>query len=77
MTHFKLNHFFTNKQFGFIKGRSATLQLLQVLDNWTELSETGGQIECILFVRLAVSNTLQVVGSYLIEFLDNGENLSV
>ena len=45
MTHFKLNHLFTNKQFGFIKGRSATLQLLQILDNWTKLLETGGQID--------------------------------
>ena len=33
MNHFKLNHLFTNKQFGFIKGRLATLQLLQILDN--------------------------------------------
>ena len=47
MNHFKLNHLFTNKQFGFIKGRSATLQLLQMLDNWTELLETGGQINVI------------------------------
>jgi len=30
MTHFKLNPLFTNKQFGFIKGRSDTLQLLQI-----------------------------------------------
>jgi len=41
VTHFKLNHLFTNKQFGFIKRRSATLQLLQILDNWTDLLETG------------------------------------
>jgi len=47
MTHFKLNNLFTNKQFGFIKGRSATLQLLQILDNWAELLETGGQIDVI------------------------------
>ena len=47
MTHFKLNHLFTNKHFQFIKGRSATLQLLQILDNWTELLETGGQIDVI------------------------------
>ena len=46
-THFKFNYLFTNKQFGFIKGRSATLQLLQILDNWTELLETGGQIDVI------------------------------
>jgi len=47
MAHVKLNHIFTNKQFGFIKGRSATLQLLQILDNWTELLKTRGQIDVI------------------------------
>jgi len=35
MAHFKTNKLFTNKQFGFIKGRSTTLQLLQILDKWT------------------------------------------
>jgi len=36
-THFKVNHLFSNKQFGFIKGRSTSLQLLKILDKWTEL----------------------------------------
>ena len=40
---------FTDKQFGFIKGRSTTLQLLQIglLDKWTECLEDGGQIDVI------------------------------
>jgi len=42
MAHFKINNLFSNKQFGFIKGRSSTLQLLQILDRWTELLENGG-----------------------------------
>ena len=29
LIHFKVNMLFTDKQFGFIKGRSTTLQLLQ------------------------------------------------
>jgi len=41
-THFKLDHLFSNKQFGFIKGRSTSLQLLHILDKWTELLENGG-----------------------------------
>jgi len=45
--HFKLNHLFSNKQFGFIKGRSTSLQLLKILDKWTELLENGGQIDVI------------------------------
>ena len=43
----KFGHFVDNSQFGFIKGRSANLQLLQILDNWTELLETGGKIDVI------------------------------
>jgi len=46
-THFKLNHLFSNKQFGFIKGRSTSLQLLKILDKWTELLENAGQIDVI------------------------------
>ena len=46
-THFKLNHLLSNGQFGFIKGRSTSLQLLQILDKWTELLENGGQIDLI------------------------------
>ena len=47
MVHFKINNLFSNKQFGFIKGRSTTLQLLQILDRWTELLENGGQIDVV------------------------------
>ena len=41
------NKLFSQAQFGFIKGRSTVLQLLKVLDEWTELLETGGQIDVI------------------------------
>ena len=41
------NKLFSQAQFGFIKGRSTVLQLLKVLDNWTELLEAGGQIDVI------------------------------
>jgi len=47
MAHFKLNNLFSNKQFGFIKGRSTTLQLLQILEKWTEILENDGQIDVI------------------------------
>jgi len=36
-----INKLFTNKQFSFLKGRSATLQLLNVLDEWTKLLDGG------------------------------------
>ena len=36
---------FTNRQFGFLKGRSVVTQLLQILDDWTEKLESGGRID--------------------------------
>jgi len=38
--HMKVNGLFTSKQFGFLKGISTTLQLLNVLDEWTKLLDT-------------------------------------
>ena len=40
--HIKRNKLFSEKQFGFISGRSTTLQLLLVLDQWTEILDKGG-----------------------------------
>ena len=36
MNHMIINNLFSNKQFGFLSGRSTTLQVLNVLDDWTE-----------------------------------------
>ncbi len=47
INHFKNNHLFTNKQYGFLDGRSTSLQLLKVLDHWTESLEAGNIIDCI------------------------------
>jgi hypothetical protein len=35
------------KQFGFISGRSTTLQLLLALDQWTEILDNGGSIDSV------------------------------
>ena len=32
-------------QYGFIKGRSTSLQLLHIMDKWTQYLEQGGQID--------------------------------
>ena len=45
--HMKQNNLFSEKQFGFISGRSTTLQLLHVLNIWTEILDQGGKIEAI------------------------------
>ncbi|KAJ3591290.1 hypothetical protein NHX12_009236 [Muraenolepis orangiensis] len=43
----KENDLLSHKQYGFISGRSTSLQLLKVLDNWTDIIDRGGQIDCI------------------------------
>lgn len=45
--YFNVNNLFSNKQYGFIKGRSTVLQLLKIMDDWTEMLEHGGQIDVI------------------------------
>ena len=45
--HMKRNKLFSDKQYGFISGRSTTLQLLTVLDMWTEALDRGFSIDVI------------------------------
>ena len=47
MEYYTKYSLFSNKQFGFIRGRSAVLQLLTLLDKWTECLEHGGQINVV------------------------------
>ena len=47
MAHFVDNQLFSTQQFGFLKGRNTVLQLLKMLDLWTESLEEGGQIDVI------------------------------
>ena len=49
MDHMKNNNLFSNKQFGFLDGRSTVLQLLVVLDKWTKIIDEGGTIDCVYF----------------------------
>ena len=47
ISHLKTNNLFSSKQFGFISQRSTVLQLLHVLDIWTEILDQGGSFEVI------------------------------
>jgi len=47
LEHFKQNKYFSDRQFGFLKGKSNVTQLLSMLDDWTELLESGGRIDGI------------------------------
>ena len=45
--HMIQNKLFSDKQFGFISGRSTTLQLLIVMEEWTEILDNGGTLDSI------------------------------
>ena len=45
--HMIQNKLFSDKQFGFISGRSTTLQLLIVMEEWTEILDNGGTQDSI------------------------------
>ena len=47
MVYLLKNKLLSNRQYGFIKGRSTLLQLLNMLDKWTHDLESGGQIDAI------------------------------
>ena len=47
MQHVKKNNFLVNNQYGFIPKRSTTIQLLAVLEKWTEALDTNSDIDCI------------------------------
>ena len=47
LNHFMKNKLFTNKQFGFLKGRSTVTQLLTILNQWTDMLENGGRIDVV------------------------------
>ena len=47
VNHMKRNTLFSPKQFGFISGRSTSLQLLYVLERWTKILDEGGSLDCI------------------------------
>ena len=47
MEHMISNHLFSNKQYGFINGRSTVSQLLKIIDSWTEAIDSGKIIESI------------------------------
>lgn len=47
MDHMTRNKLFSKRQYGFLGGRSTVLQLLCVIDNWTEALDEGIETDCI------------------------------
>ena len=47
MSYLLKNKLLSNKQYGFVRGRSTMLKILHMLDKWTNYLENGGQIDAI------------------------------
>ena len=45
--YMKQNKLFSKRQYGFISGRSTSLQLLTVLEEWTKALDMGYTVDCI------------------------------
>ena len=73
MKHMKSNKLFSRKQFGFISGRSTVLQLIKVLDNWTETMDEGRATDVVYcdfmkaFDRVPHKKLIEKVASYGIQ----------
>ena len=48
-THLVNNDVFSKFQYGFISGRSTSLQLLKALNKWTEIMDRNGTVDTIYF----------------------------
>lgn len=45
--HMKQNTMFSKQQFGFMSGRSTVLQLLKVIEEWSEILDEGGTLDVV------------------------------
>ena len=47
VNHMMINNLFSNQQYGFIRGRSTVLQMLNVMDVWTKAMDKGDSIDTV------------------------------
>ena len=47
VNHMMANNIFSSQQYGFVKGRSTVLQLLNVMDVWTNAIDNGDSIDTV------------------------------
>ena len=45
--HLRSNELLSNKQYGFLKGRSAKIQMIRVMDDWTKHLDQGRSVDVI------------------------------
>ena len=70
MNYLTTNNLITENQFGFLKGKSCQLQLLESLEDWTSALDSGSDVDIIFydckkaFDTLSHSKLLQKLESY-------------
>jgi len=47
MDHLRLNSLVSNKQFGFLRGRSAKIQMIRVMDDWMNYLDKGMTVDIV------------------------------
>jgi hypothetical protein len=47
LDHMQSNNLLSKRQFGFVKGRSTALQLLHVMEKWTDMLDKGDAVDAI------------------------------
>ena len=50
--------FFSTQKFGFIKGRSTVLQLLNVIDSWTKTLDRGESVDVVYLDFMRAFDTI-------------------
>ena len=74
VNHMIRNKLFSTQQFGFIKGRSTVLQLLNVIDSWTKALDRGESVDVVYLDFMKAFDTVshkRLIGklkSYGIEY---------
>jgi hypothetical protein len=51
IAHFKINDLVSNKQFGFLSGRSTVIELLNITDIWSDYIDKRGLVGVILILK--------------------------
>ena len=47
VNHLESNKLISEEQHGFVSGRSCVTQLLDCLDSWTQILDSGGSVDCV------------------------------
>ena len=70
LAHMKMYKLFSNRQFGFLGGRSTVLQMLIVIDKWMEILDNGEVIDTIYcdfmkaFDKVPHNRLLKIIDRY-------------